>query len=355
MARASKDEGPGFVRRAASWQRVGSIEAGEDGRGRNELGPDDYGGRFLLTKFDGGVANASALLGETFEQFSVGMGKGAGRGREDFEDSGESVLVVTLEDGNDEDGADPEVAGEGGVDARVELGIDRKLGLMGFETGAGETVAGVKGDAEIRGEGSIGGTADHLVAAGESQGGGVGVDGFGGTDYERVEDEIESEVGWKTGEAMLLKRNGRVKRRLVRAELGPRDTLRKHSFLVPGSEASFLLNGGEVNWRRDSPPLKFGARGSRRAGSGLGRVRRGLGSDIGFGANGDAGGIARVPNWRRLHGFGEDTARGLGQLHSGGTGLIIAAGGHGVLEEGDVLETGGTGGDSDRGDGGRQL
>jgi hypothetical protein len=188
------------------------------------------------------------------------VGKGAGRGREDFEDSGESVLVVTVEDGNDEDGADPEMAGEGGVDARVELGIDRKLGLMGFETGAGETVAGVEGDAEIWGEGSAGGTTDHFIAAGESQGGGVGVDGFGGADYERVEDEIESEVGWKTGEAVLLKRNGRVKRRLVRVELGPRDTLRKHSFLVPGSEASFPLNGGEVNWPGDSLPLKFGVR-----------------------------------------------------------------------------------------------
>jgi hypothetical protein len=138
----------------------------------------------VLTEFDGGVANAGALLGETFEQFLVGLGKGAGRGREDFEDSGElRVLVVTVEDGNDEDGADPEAAAEGGVDAGVELGIDGKLGLTGFETGAGETVAGVEGDAEIRGERSGGDAADHFVAAGESQDGGVGVGGFGGADY----------------------------------------------------------------------------------------------------------------------------------------------------------------------------
>jgi len=134
------------------------------------------------------VANAGALLGETFEKFLVGVGKGGGRGRKDFEDSGEKVLVATVEDGNDEDGADPEAAGEGGVDAGVELGIDGKLGLTGFETGAGETVAGVEGDAEIRGEGSGGDAADHFVAADDSQDGGVGVGGFGGADYEFVED-----------------------------------------------------------------------------------------------------------------------------------------------------------------------
>jgi hypothetical protein len=135
------------------------------------------------------VANAGALLGETFEQFLVGVGEGGGRGREDFEDSGElSVLVVTVEDGNDEDGADAESAGDGGVDAGIELGIDGKLGLTGLKTGAGETVAGVEGDAEIWGEVSGGGAADHIIAAGEGQGGGAGAGGFGGADYEFVED-----------------------------------------------------------------------------------------------------------------------------------------------------------------------
>jgi len=116
------------------------------------------------------------------------VGEGGGRGRKDFEDSGELGVVVHVEDGNDEDGANAEVAGDGGVDARVELGIDGKLGLTGLKTGAGETVAGVEGDTEIWGEVSGGGAADHFIAAKEGEGGGAGVGGFGGADYEFVED-----------------------------------------------------------------------------------------------------------------------------------------------------------------------
>src|ERR1039458_9297770 len=181
---------------------------------------------------------------------------------------------------------------------------------------------------------------------------------FGAAHQERVEDEIESEVGWKTGEAVLLKRNGRVKRRLVREELGPRHTLRKHFFLVPGSEASFPLNGGGVNWRRESLPLKSGARSYPRLLVALGADSaeldqfRGVTLDSGrtvTRAGSPASTLAAIARSRRRHGEGPR----LGQLHSGGTGLIIAAGGHGVLDEGDVLETGGTGGDSDRGEIGR--
>jgi hypothetical protein len=112
-----------------------------------------------------------------------------------------------------------------------------------------------------------------------------------------------------------------------------------------------------------------------RAGSGLGRVRSASRGDIGFGANGDVGVVARVhtggyctvsaktrrvpstlrknsdfdlvlkgrgfsravsvaksiPAFSRrgLHCVQSDFFRSLlGQLHSGGTGLIIAAGGH---------------------------
>src|ERR1039458_6204847 len=136
---------------------------------------------------------------------------------------------------------------------------------------------------------------------------------FGAAHQERVEDEIESEVGWKTGEAVLLKRNGRVKRRLVREELGPRHTLRKHSFLVPGSEASFPLNGGEVNWRRESLPLKSGARSYPRLLVALGADSaeldqfRGVTLDSGrtvTRAGSPASTLAAIARSRRRHGEG---------------------------------------------------
>jgi hypothetical protein len=175
------------------------------------------------------VANAGALLGETFEQHLVGVGEGGGRARKNFEDSGElSVGVVTVEDGNDKDGADAEAAGDGGVNAGVELGIDGKLGLTGLKTGDGETVAGVEGDAESGGEVSGGGAANHFIAASEGQGGSAGASGFGGADYDFVEYQIESEVGRKTGEEVLLEEAGQVKMRIVRAELGRRHRLREH-------------------------------------------------------------------------------------------------------------------------------
>jgi hypothetical protein len=135
------------------------------------------------------LANPGTLLGETFEGFLVGVGEGGGRGRKNFEDSSElSVLVVTVKDRHDEDGADTEAAGDGRIDAWVEFGIDGKLGLTGLKTGAGKTVAGVEGNAEIGGEVSGGGAADHFIAASESQSGGAGESRFGGADYEFVED-----------------------------------------------------------------------------------------------------------------------------------------------------------------------
>jgi hypothetical protein len=171
-----------------SGQRSVCAEIGRDELGRNERGPDYRGGGFALTEPYGTVANAGALLGETFEQLLVGVGEGGGRVRKNFEDSRElSVGVVTVEDGHDEDGADAEAAGDGGVNAGVELGIDGKLGLTGLKTGSGETVAGVEGDAESGGEVSGGGTANHFIAASEGQGGGAGASGFGGADYEFVE------------------------------------------------------------------------------------------------------------------------------------------------------------------------
>jgi hypothetical protein len=134
------------------------------------------------------VTNAGALFGETFEQFLIGVGEGGRRVRKDFEDSGKlSVGVVSVEDGNDEDGADAAAVGDGGVDAGVELGIDGKLGLTGLKTGAGESVANVEGDAEIWGEVSGSGAANHFIAADEGHGGGAGVGGFGGANYEFVE------------------------------------------------------------------------------------------------------------------------------------------------------------------------
>jgi hypothetical protein len=161
-------------------------EIGRDEFERSERGPD-YRGGFVLTEFYGAVANAAALLGETFEQLLVGVGEGGGRVRKNFEDSGElSIDVATVEDGHDEDGADAET-GDGGVHAGVELGIDGKLGLTGLKTGVGETVAGVEGDAESGGEVSGGGAANHFIAASEGQGGGAGASGFGGADYDFAE------------------------------------------------------------------------------------------------------------------------------------------------------------------------
>jgi len=117
------------------------------------------------------------------------VGEGGRRSRKNFENSGEtSVLVVTFEDGNDEDGADAPVAGDGGVNAGIELGVDGKLRLTSLKAGAGETVAGVESDAEIGGEVPGGGAADHFVAANEGEGGGAGAGGLGGADYEFVED-----------------------------------------------------------------------------------------------------------------------------------------------------------------------
>jgi hypothetical protein len=131
------------------------------------------------------LANASAFLSETFQQFLIGVGEGSGRAGKHFENTSE-LRVVYVEDGNDEDGADAE-AGDGGIDARIELGINGKLRLAGLKTGAGETVAGVERDSEIWGQVSGGGAANHFIAAGEGEGSGTGVSGFGGAHYEFVE------------------------------------------------------------------------------------------------------------------------------------------------------------------------
>jgi len=48
--------------------------------------------------------------------------------------------------------------------------------------------SGVERDAEIWGKASGGGAANHFIAAGEGEGGGAGTSGFGGADYEFVED-----------------------------------------------------------------------------------------------------------------------------------------------------------------------
>lgn len=202
--------------RTASGQRafgdgIGRWERGRNERGwvelgrnvinpyirRNDLRQNGGGGGRALTQFDCGAANAGALFGKTFQQFLVGVREGGGRGRKGFEKSADlSVLAVTvvvvkilagtIKDGNDEDGTDAEVTGDGGVDSRVKLGIDGELGLTGLKTSAGEAVAGAEGDAEIGGEGSGGGAADQLIAAGE--GGAAGASSFGGADYEFVKD-----------------------------------------------------------------------------------------------------------------------------------------------------------------------
>jgi hypothetical protein len=163
------------------------------------------------------VANTGALLGKTFQQFLIGVGEGGGRGGENFENSGERRVVVNVEDGNRQDGADAEAAGDVGIDAGVGLGIERELGLATLETIAGQTVAGLERDAQIGGEVSGGGAADHFIAADECDGGGAGAGRFGGANHEFVKNQVESEVGWKTGEDVLLERMGWIRGRLVRA------------------------------------------------------------------------------------------------------------------------------------------
>ena len=90
-----------------------------------------------------------------------------------------------------------------------------------MKTGSGETVASVEGDAEIGGQISGGCAADHFLAADEGKGSSAGACGMGGADYEFVENQIEREIGWKTGEQVLLEEASQVKMRIVRAELGP--------------------------------------------------------------------------------------------------------------------------------------
>jgi hypothetical protein len=141
-----------------------------------------------LTQFDRGAAYAGALLGETFQQFLIGVGEGGGRGRKDFEESADLSVLAVIKDGNDEDGTDAEVTGDGGVDSRVEFGIDGELRMMGLKTCARETIAGAKGNAEIGGEGSGGGAAHPLIAAGKGEGGAAGASGLGGPHYEFVKD-----------------------------------------------------------------------------------------------------------------------------------------------------------------------
>jgi len=64
--------------------------------------------------------DAGALAGKAFEQFFVEIGEGASRGGRDFQDSNDMGAIVRIEDGNDEDGANPEAARHSGVDAGIE-------------------------------------------------------------------------------------------------------------------------------------------------------------------------------------------------------------------------------------------
>jgi hypothetical protein len=92
--------------------------------------------------------------------------------------------IVRIEDGNDEDGANPEAARHSGVDAGIELGVDGKLRLMALKAGSEQTIASIDEDAELWGEVTSGGAADHFAVAEESESRGGGVDGFGGADYQ---------------------------------------------------------------------------------------------------------------------------------------------------------------------------
>ena len=231
-------------------------------------------------------ANPRTLLGKTFEQFLIRGGEGDGGGGKHFEESDDGghlvvfiLIVVTLvvvfiscENRNDEDGTDAENAGNGGVDAGIELGIDGKLRLAGLEGGSGESVASIERDAEIGSEVSGGGTADHFVSADESESSGRGMSSLGGANDKLVENQIESEIGRKTSANVPLERigtgrfdakvmgriigrmMGRIRGRLFGAELRPRHRLLEH-ICVPAAtlvwsaslEPSLPRNRGEVN------------------------------------------------------------------------------------------------------------
>ena len=122
--------------------------------------------RLGQAEFQGGVANAGAIVGETFEQFLVGGGKGAGGRREDLEDPGKLNRVDQVEDGNGEDGAHAELLGKGGVNARIDLRIVGNLGFMGAQADAREAFAGVEGNAQIWSETPSGGAAHQFITAG---------------------------------------------------------------------------------------------------------------------------------------------------------------------------------------------
>jgi hypothetical protein len=100
---------------------------------------------------------------------------------------------------------------------------------------------------------SSGGSADHLVAAEQSQGSGGGAGRFRGTNYQFVEHQVESEFVRKTGADVLLEDTGQVERRIVRAELGPGHRLREHRLFRQSAEirrnAGLMGVSREMEWK----------------------------------------------------------------------------------------------------------
>jgi len=128
------------------------------------------------------------------------FGEGCRLRRKDFQDADQFLLV---ENGNDQHGTNAEAAGDGGIDAWVGFGVEAKLGLPSVETGTGDAIAGVEGNAEIGSVQSGGGAAHHFVAARESQGGGTGAGVIDGAHDQLIEDEVESEFGREAGFHLL--------------------------------------------------------------------------------------------------------------------------------------------------------
>ena len=107
---SSENEGPGFMRQAPIGQmpadhEIGRREIGRRKTRRNELRQDQVRriDRRRIAKFERGLAYAGAFVSEIFQQLLMGVGKGGGRRRKNFEDSRKLLGIVHVKDRDSQD------------------------------------------------------------------------------------------------------------------------------------------------------------------------------------------------------------------------------------------------------------